>query len=218
MIADWARHQGHSLSSTQLYAGEELPGTEEFDFLVVMGGPMSVKDEAALAWLRPEKRLVGEAMAAGKPVLGVCLGAQMIADVLGARVYRNRVKEVGWAAVQRTAEAAESAVFRDFPEDLNVFHWHGETFDLPAGATLLASTLACRNQAFSYGSALALQFHLEMTEEIIEPLMEACAEDLNSGPYAQSMEEIRAGLWRAETIRPVLYGLLDRLSAHVPSE
>jgi len=204
LIANWARRRGHALAVTRLDLGESLP--EEFDALVVMGGPMSVHDEAEYSFLPPEKALVAAAIGAGKPVLGVCLGAQMLAEVLGGRVFPNRVKEVGWAPVEGELFGLQT-----------VFHWHGETFDLPPGARLLASSLACPNQAFAAGPALGLQFHLEMTPEIIEPLMAACAADLLAGPCAQSADEIRAGYFRVAHAEPLLDRVLDAWASGQPA-
>jgi GMP synthase-like glutamine amidotransferase len=166
-----------------------------------MGGPMSVNDEALYPWLKAEKRLIAEALTAGRPVVGVCLGAQMLAAVAGARVYKNAVKEIGWHEI----EWLDGSV----PRHQTVFQWHGETFDLPAGSTQLARSAACEAQAFRLGRALALQFHLEITPEIIERLLVECAADIGTGPCEQTSGAIRAGLWRVEQLRPLLYRWMD---------
>src|SRR6185503_16612451 len=117
-------------------------------------------------------------------VIGVCLGAQLIAEVLGAKVYKNTYREIGWLPVSKTAAAKTSHLFSDLPDTMNVFHWHGETFDLPKGATQLLSSEACANQAFSYGdNVLALQFHMEMTSNAIKTISEFCQDELIEGPY-----------------------------------
>ncbi|MBU0964972.1 MAG: gamma-glutamyl-gamma-aminobutyrate hydrolase family protein, partial [Proteobacteria bacterium] len=140
-IALWLAAAGFEITSTRFFASAELPDLNMIDLLVVMGGPMSVNDEAELPWLVLEKRFIREAIEAGKPVLGICLGAQLIASALGARIYPNPVKEIGWLPIQGIS-ANDSAVFR-FPETEKVFHWHGETFDLPAGAIRLAKSEGC---------------------------------------------------------------------------
>jgi GMP synthase-like glutamine amidotransferase len=151
---------------------------------------MSVNDEAEWPWLPAEKRLIREAIGAGTPVLGVCLGAQLIANALGARVYRNAVKEIGWHPIQ--AVTPSSPAFR-FPAERTVFHWHGETFDLPEGAVHLAKSRAAENQAFQVGRrAIGLQFHLETTPAAAEALLEHCRHELTPGPYVQSEGEIRS--------------------------
>mgnify|MGYP000849044073 CR=1 FL=1 len=163
-IEAWARHAGHALAITHLYRGDPLPAVEEPDLLVVLGGPMSVHDEARYPWLIDEKRFIERAIAAGRRVLGICLGAQLIAQVLGARVYANDEKEIGWFAVEATAAARTAAVFEGFPPRLLAFHWHGETFDIPAGAVHAARSAACAHQAFAFGDrVVGLQFHLETT-------------------------------------------------------
>jgi GMP synthase-like glutamine amidotransferase len=159
------------------------------DLLVVMGGPMSVNDEKAFAWLVPEKQFIRDAMETGKPVLGVCLGAQLIASALGARVYPNHCKEIGWFPVQGVPPAGES-IFR-FPPSAEVFHWHGETFDLPAGAIRLARSEGCENQAIQIGpSVIGLQFHLETTPESARDLISHCRDELNPSQYVQTEAEI----------------------------
>lgn len=207
LIADWAAGWGYPIAGTRLDLGEPLPSVDDFDLLVVMGGPMSVNDEADYPWLRPEKRLIAAAMAAGRFVIGVCLGSQMLAEVLGARVFPNAEKEVGWFPVQTTGAGT---LFAGLPSEFTVFHWHGETYDLPAGAVHLASTPGCRNQAFENEHALGLQFHMEMTTPIIEQLLVHCAADLGPGLYRQTADQIRAELPRVQAAQALLFPLLDR--------
>jgi GMP synthase-like glutamine amidotransferase len=159
------------------------------DLLIAMGGPMSVNDETELPWLRAEKRLIRDAIDARVPVLGVCLGAQMIASALGARVHRNPVKEIGWFPIQAVPGPPEA--FR-FPEECTVFHWHGETFERPHGAVHLARSRACENQGFQLGThVIGLQFHLETTYDDATALLENCRSELVPGPYVQSEQDIR---------------------------
>lgn len=134
--------------------------------LIFLGGPMSVNED--LPYIRRELGLIDEALAAGKPVLGICLGAQLIAKALGASVYPNPVKEIGWAPIHLTEAGHRDPLLGRLRDPEVVLHWHGETFDLPAGATWLAYSELCRHQAFRYGSNVyGLQFHLEATPEMI---------------------------------------------------
>ncbi len=189
-IADWLAARRAGVACTRLFAGDPLPRADALDALIAMGGPMSVNDEDTLAWLRPEKQLVRAAVARGIPVLGVCLGAQLIASALGARVYPGAEREIGWFPVHGVPHAAPG--FR-FPPEFLAFHWHGETFDLPAGAVRLAGSAACENQAFRMGrSVIALQFHLETTPAAAEALIENCRDELVPGPYVQSEPALRA--------------------------
>lgn len=205
----WFRAGGHTLSATHLYRGEALPEVAAFDWLVIMGGGMSVNDEAALPWLVPEKELVRRAIAANKRVLGVCLGAQMIASALGAKVYRNSIKEIGWWPLTREPGAATHPLGAALPDGAEVFHWHGETFDLPAGAVRLARSEACVNQAVAVGpSVLGLQFHLETTEASARELISGSADDLkNPGPFVQAAEAMQA--------RPERFAALNRQMGQV---
>ncbi len=158
-------------------AGAPAPDISQAAGLIFLGGPMSVNDP--LPWLAAEQRLILEAVERNQPVLGVCLGAQLIAKTLGAKVYRNPVKEVGWFDIRMTAPALNDRLFAGLSANETVFHWHGETFDLPPGAVLLASSKACVNQAFRVGAAVyGLQFHLEVTPGMIA---DWCTQDLNSG-------------------------------------
>ncbi len=191
-IGPWLKRRGHSVSRTRFWLNEPVPDIGSIDLLVIMGGPMGVNDELIHPWLNPEKRLIEEALRRGKRILGICLGAQMIADVLGSRVYPQKNREIGWFPVSLTTQGVSSRWFHSITSPFVPFHWHGDTFDLPAGAVHLARSEACDNQAFSYGEhILALQFHLDSTIESINQLIQHCPDDLAPGPFVQSVAEIR---------------------------
>ncbi len=192
-IENWCEKTKTPLNKTALYNNEPLPELDDFDCLVIMGGPMSIHDEHQYPWLKPEKKLVQEAIENYKFVLGICLGAQLIADVLGARVYKNSFKEIGWFPVVRAYTNGNKFIYSLFPDIFHAFHWHGETFEIPDGADYIAGTEACKNQAFVFQDRVfALQFHLETTEESVELLLENCKDELVSDEiYIQSAEEIR---------------------------
>jgi GMP synthase (glutamine-hydrolysing) len=157
-------------------AGAAVPDITGYDALIFLGGPMSVNDD--LPYLGTEMELIRQAMARRQPILGICLGAQLIARALGATVRRNSAREIGWFDLRFTAAGGADRLFHGLSAE-TVFHWHGETFDLPPGAELLASSDLCRNQAFRIGETVyALQFHLEVTPEIIA---DWCIQDENCG-------------------------------------
>ena len=190
-IERWLRAKGHRITATRFFASDALPDVDEIDLLVVMGGPMSVHDERRFPWLVTEKNFIRGVIECGKPVLGVCLGAQLIASALGARVYRNPAKEIGWFPVEGIP-SVNGRWFR-FPPSMVVFHWHGETFDLPPGAVRLAKSDACENQAFQIGSSvIGLQFHLETTPESAEAMIMNCRDELVPSRYVQTEGEILA--------------------------
>jgi GMP synthase-like glutamine amidotransferase len=175
-IEAWLSHRGARVSYTRFFESAQLPPLADIDFVIVLGGPMSVNDERQLSWLRDEKHFIAEAIASNKVVLGICLGAQLIASALGARVYPGPEKEIGWFPV--FAEPVVSGTFV-FPEYTEVFHWHGETFDLPSAAICLATSNACRNQAFQIGErVIGLQFHLETTPKSAEAIITHCVNEL----------------------------------------
>ncbi|MBW2363642.1 MAG: type 1 glutamine amidotransferase [Deltaproteobacteria bacterium] len=190
-IEPWLRTTGYEITHTKFFETTRLPYLDEFDLLVIMGGPMSVADESKFSWLVHEKQFIRSTIEAGKPVLGVCLGAQLIASSLGARIYKNHCKEIGWFPVQGIRPADDST-FR-FPPSLDVFHWHGETFDLPASAIRLARSEGCENQAFQIGqSVIGLQFHLETTPESARELVSHCRAEMSPSKYVQSETTILA--------------------------
>jgi GMP synthase-like glutamine amidotransferase len=149
-------------------------------------------------------------IAASKRVLGICLGAQLLAEVLGARVYRNKHREIGWFPVQRMPGNASSALFAVFPAEVDVFHWHGDTFDLPANAELLASSAACPNQGFIFrNQVLALQFHLETTPQGATDLIAHCGNELDGSPYVQDAITLLAEPQRFAKINHIMADVLD---------
>jgi GMP synthase (glutamine-hydrolysing) len=159
--------RGAEAVAVELDEGEPLPDWREFDAVLVMGGPMGVGDEGEHSWLAAEKRWVGEAVAAGRPFLGVCLGVQLLAAALGARVYAAERPEVGLLEVELTAEGREDPLFAGLDDPIVSLQWHGDTFDLPEAAVRLASSPLVANQAFRAGeAAYGVQFHLEVTGEM----------------------------------------------------
>jgi GMP synthase (glutamine-hydrolysing) len=178
-----------------------------------MGGPMGIYDEAEHPWLIAEKKFIEQAVAAGKIVLGICLGAQLIADVLGAGVYRNRHREIGWFDVQRTSEAEDTVTGRAMPAQFEAFHWHGDTFDLPEGARLLAESAACKNQGFIFNDrVLALQFHLETIRESAVALIENCGDELDGSQYVQSAEQMLSDTERFSRINQIMTSVINALA------
>ncbi|SFJ08171.1 type 1 glutamine amidotransferase [Planctomicrobium piriforme] len=211
-IQNWADSRGHSVAVTHLYAGDPPPALDDFDWLVIMGGPMSVNDP--LPWIPLAKRLIEQSFERDKIVLGICLGAQLIASTLGARVYCGEFKEIGWFRVYCTPAATTSPLFQGVPKSFLSYHWHGETFDLPAGAKHLAMTLGCGCQAFAYGPrGLALQFHLEMTECVIRDLSRECGGDLPNGRYVQPTQSHLEQPERLTAMHKMLDRILDNLAA-----
>lgn len=187
-ILPWLLQHDHTVHPHCLFNNAPLPDIGAVDALIVMGGPMSVNDTAELPWLAAEKQFIGKMLAAGKPVLGICLGAQLIASALDAKVMANVEKEIGWWPLKSHLNGQDSF---QFPERFEAFHWHGETFELPADATLLASSAACQNQAFQIGQrVIGLQFHLETTPASAAALLKNCAEDLSPASFVQSAQQI----------------------------
>lgn len=188
-IKPWLETNGYDLTQTRFFDATDLPDPNGIDFLVVMGGPMSVNDEDAFPWLVQEKQFVRGIIESGAPVLGICLGAQIIASAMGATVFPNPEKEIGWFPIEAIAHN-DDAILK-LPPSATVFHWHGETFDLPQGAIQLAKSNGCQNQAFQLGkSVIGLQFHLETTPESAREIITHCRGELVPSNYIQTAETI----------------------------
>ncbi|MBI4805996.1 MAG: type 1 glutamine amidotransferase [Desulfovibrio sp.] len=215
-IIPWAAGRGFPVSRTLVHAGDPLPDPRDFDLLVVMGGPMSVHDELEFPWLVAEKECLKMAVARGRSVLGVCLGAQMLSEVLGGQVYKNEHREIGWHKVKLSPWAATCPAFAGIPQEFTAFHWHGETFSIPRGASLVAGSEACANQAFAVGGKLVgLQFHFETTGESMEKLIEHGADDIVPGPFVQTPDQMRAGIGHLGGLGVMLHKLMDNMAREI---
>ncbi len=203
-IEEWAKERGHTLEIVRADYDEPFIAR---DALVVLGGSMSVYD--SLLFLASEKTALKSYINRGGKVFGICLGSQLIADVLGAKVYPSGTREAGW----RKVNFAKHAMTEALGDEATVFHWHGDTFDLPPGAELLASNGAFKNQMFCAkgGKVVATQFHFESTAESVEDLLYADGEYLNSdSPFVQNADEIRAGAKHTTMANELLFRLLDK--------
>lgn len=207
--------KGHQLSCTHLYKNEPLPSVDDIDWLIVMGGPMGIYDEEHYPWLKAEKKFIYEVIAANKIVLGICLGAQLIADVLGAKVYKNAHKEIGWFNISKSPAATETILSDAIPKRVQVFHWHGDTFDIPVGAIPLAESEVCKNQGFIYHNrVVGFQFHLETTKASALELIKNCRNELDDSLYVQSEEEMLSSPENFSRINQIMFDILDALEKH----
>jgi len=190
----WAAQYGHTLTNVHLYQSPDFPRISGVEMLIVLGGPMTVHEEKKYPWLKQEKAFIRSAVEHGKYVLGICLGAQLIACILNARVYPHRSKEIGWFPVRLTEAARASECCRLLPDVFTAFHWHGDTFDLPAGAVHLFTSEGCNHQGFSWkDNVLALQFHLEMDPDSVQKLLVYGRNELKKAAFVQSEAEIQEG-------------------------
>ena len=189
-IEPWLINQGHNLFCTRLWAGDDFPPLDTFDVLIVMGGPMGVYDHDEYPWLLEEKQFIGEVVAQEIPTLGICLGAQLLADTLGAEVFANPVKEIGWFPVSRN-DRVPGFLASALPLEMTVFHWHGDTFAIPEDAVSLYSSKACQHQAFLYKNhVLGLKFHLETTRDSAAALIDNCRSELVQADWIMTEQEI----------------------------
>ncbi|HHX82844.1 MAG TPA: type 1 glutamine amidotransferase [Pseudomonadaceae bacterium] len=208
--------RGHELSCSPLYKSELSHAVEDLDWLIITGGPMGVRDERIYPWLVEEKRFIREVIAQGKPVLGICLGAQLAAEALGAEVRPNPLREIGWFPVQRVADPASSPLAAVFPDTITAFHWHGDTFDLPEGAIHLASSEACRNQGFIWNNqVIGLQFHLETTQSCVENLIAHCGDELDGSVRVQTPSAMLMNPGRFPSINRVMSAVLDVMEEQI---
>lgn len=213
-IATWCKAKSYPVAYTDFFESNyKIPSPADYDVMVVMGGPMGTYEEDKYEWLKPEKKAIKEAIDGDKVVIGICLGSQLIANALGAEVYKNKEKEIGFWSIQFTDEGKKTALFETFGDEITVFQWHGDTFDLPEGAIRIASSEACLNQAFLYNrKVLGLQFHFEVDEEGIQLMSGGDLEELNQGgKYVQTMEDIKAGEGIIPANNKLMFTILNEL-------
>ena len=213
VFSEVMRERGVEYTADELDEGEPLPDWREFDAVLAMGGPMGAEDNSEHPWLEEERRLVREAVSGGRPFLGVCLGVQLLAAALGARVHALERAEVGLLPVELTAEGRRDPLFAGIPEPLVSLQWHGDTFELPDGATRLASSPAAPNQAFRFGErAYGVQFHLEVTSEmagqwaLVPTYRESLAASLGQEEGASFLAEVER---RADELHPAARRLIS---------
>lgn len=213
-IGPWLDRRGAATTWTHWWEpGAIAPAIADIDLLVVLGGPMSVNDDAVLPWLAAERAAITVALDAGTALLGICLGAQQIARVLGAAVKPNREREIGWWPVEPVPPAG-GPLAELFATPFDAFHWHGETFALPAGTEHLGRSAACEQQAFALGHrVLALQFHLESTPATAGELVRHCDDHRQPGRFVQQPAAMLADASRFTTANRLMAELLDRLVA-----
>ena len=214
-IDQWITKNNHKKFYTRLYASDPFPAMDGFDFLIILGGPMGTYEEDKYFWLIKEKEFIRQTIKSGKKVLGICLGSQMLAEVLGSEVYKNNKKEIGWFPVMFTPDGRNNTLFDGIEDSINVLHWHGDTFTLPEKSIHLLKSEACSNQAFLYEThVLGLQFHFEATPESVTSMLENDSEDLNiSSDSVQNSGEILNNLHYSDRANKILFILLDRFLA-----
>jgi GMP synthase (glutamine-hydrolysing) len=213
IIEQWAKERGFDLSGTPTYANKKPPTSTTIDFLVVMGGPQTPLRMNDYPYLSEEVNLISDVINQNKPVIGFCLGSQLIAEALGARTQRSPEKEVGFFPIQLTHEGQNDSILKNFPKEFDVLHWHNDMPGIPKGAVLLARSAGCPHQAFRFGDRIyGFQFHMEPTRESIKPLLENAVEDLAPSKYTQAPEQILSSDF--ETMNRRMKYVLDSIAKH----
>lgn len=202
------------LVGTQLWAGDSFPGLDQFDGLFILGGPMNVHEHEEHPWLEPEKQFIADSIAAGKTIVGVCLGAQLLAIALGGSVAQNPHNEIGWFPVDLTPPGRKNPLCGRLPQQFMAFHWHGDRFSVPPAAIHVARSEACEEQGFVYGDRIVgLQFHLESTEESIASVIKHCPYELTGAPSIQDPPTIEEYAGHLPETHALIDTLLDGLTA-----
>jgi GMP synthase-like glutamine amidotransferase len=190
-LLKWAEQHNYSCNIIHIYKSTTLPATDDFDMLIIMGGPMGAYEEDKYEWLTTEKQFIKTAIDTGKKVLGICLGCQIIANVLGSKIYPHTQKEIGWWPVKKVDESKHHSLIKYLPGKFITFHWHGDTYDLPTDAIHLFKSEACDQQGFLYKNNVAgLQFHPEVEDNLLHDITEHEKAELIPSTYIQSEEEI----------------------------
>jgi GMP synthase-like glutamine amidotransferase len=209
----WAAKRGHALARTEVFRGAPFPGPHDYDWLMVMGGSQHAWEETLHPWLVGEKKEIARALAAGKPILGICFGAQLLAEALGGQVFTHRQKEIGWHPVRKTPEGESSPLLHAVPDRFLTFHWHSDHFRLPQDAVRLAASDCSENQAFSHPAhpILGLQFHPEYTREMVGHFAREFGAQWTPGPFVAGRDRT---LVQTQTV-PDTYGLMETILANM---
>jgi GMP synthase-like glutamine amidotransferase len=214
-IENWAITNNHTISYTYFFDKEIVfPTISEIDMLIVLGGFMNVDDDEKFLWLKPEKEFIKKATDSNKKILGICLGSQLIAAALGSKVHKSKETEIGFHPITFNQTALECPLFKHFSNPFTVFQWHGNTFELPQNAKLLASSDGCKNQVYLLGTTvLAMQFHIEMNESVLNDMLKYDGHELEEkGKYIQSELEIRANYPQLQQNKTDLFELLNQFT------
>ncbi len=208
-IRKWTDSNDIEVTCTELYSGQRLPVIIDFDLLIILGGSMNVYEEDKYSWLVEEKVFIKNVIDQGIAVLGICLGAQLLSCVLGGVVTRNKYTEIGWYPISNFG----SQKFFPIEEGPNVFHWHGDTFSIPEGATKLYTSEACENQGFVFNlKVVGLQFHLETDEAAVNSLCDSCASELVEAKYIQDAQTMKTlAKDYVSSANEIMFKLLDKL-------
>jgi GMP synthase-like glutamine amidotransferase len=212
-IVDWANINNHTINYTHFFEKDFiLPDLSNIDMLIILGGCMNVDDESEFPWLKPEKEFIKQAIDFGKKVMGICLGSQLISAALGSKVYKGPETEIGFHPIQFNETALSMPLFQHFTNPYTVFQWHGDTFDLPKGAQLLASSEGCKNQAFLWNTnVLSMQFHIEMNETVLKDMLKQDGHELEeNGSYIQKEAAIKANFHYLDQNKTDLHKLLNQ--------
>ena len=209
-IEDWIKQKGYPLSVTRFYEGNPLPVVCSYDWLFVMGGPMGVYEREKYPWLEREIEHIRQAIETGKKIIGICLGNQLIAAALEQAVFPNKEPEIGFFPVKWTADAQNHPLFSTFPDEMLVFHFHGDTFDLPYEARHLCFSEGAKNQGFLYKEkVLGLQYHFELTEEAAIDMIEHNIDQVKPARYVQDETQIHDSLGLLPGINYYMFAILD---------
>lgn len=210
-IDSWVTKKGYTSSTTSPYKGELLPSNDNFDFLIIMGGPQSPTNLIEFPYLKDEIGFTKKAIEKNKSILGICLGAQIIGEALGAKTDRSPHKEVGAFPISLTPDGLHDPIFKHFPKQFEAMHWHNDMPGVPNGAIILAESLGCPRQVVRYSDKIyGLQCHLEMTPELVKGMLDHCKEDLQPSLYTQKSEHMLATDF--SDINEKLHFILDKIT------
>ncbi|MBK8808118.1 MAG: type 1 glutamine amidotransferase [Bacteroidales bacterium] len=209
-IKNWIEEKGHHLTITKFWEIYRIPKVTDIDVLIILGGPMSIFHDDECPWLGIEKQYIKKAIDQKKKILGICLGAQLVANRLGAEVYQGKYAEIGFFPIHRTPESDNITCLKTLSDKATVFHWHNDTFEIPENAVSIAFSEACQNQGFMYNNhVLALQFHLEMTPDSLKKILVNCYSDLVENKFVQSVDAILDNIQKATDNNKIMVAILD---------